>query len=81
MLNTISLTLPSFLFPGYLEIVKTPKGMSHPKWSKWGNLQFSTTAAFLALAHAKHSKSAESRAVAVQWARSQVDYAMGSRYA
>lgn len=63
---------------GYLEIVKTPKGMSRPKWSKWGNLQLSTTAAFMALSYAKHSSSSSLRASAVQWARSQVDYAMGS---
>ena len=64
---------------GYQEIVHTPKGMSYPKWSKWGNLQLSTTAAFLALTHAKHTSSASKRNSVVDWARSQVDYAMGSR--
>jgi hypothetical protein len=53
--------------------------MSYPKWSKWGNLQLSTTAAFLALTHAKHTSSASKRNSVVDWARSQVDYAMGSR--
>ena len=60
------------------EIVSTPKGMARPKWSKWGNLQLSTTASFLALAHAKHSTSADTRATAMDFARKQLDYAMGS---
>lgn len=59
--------------------MKTPKGMSRPKWSKWGNLQLSTTAAFLALTHAKHTKSAATKASALAWGRSQINYAMGSR--
>jgi hypothetical protein len=53
--------------------------MSRPKWSKWGNLQLSTTAAFLALTHAKHTKSAATKASALAWGRSQINYAMGSR--
>ncbi len=60
------------------EIRSTPKGMHYPKWSKWGNLQLSTTASFLALTHAKHSNSATVRREALQFARSQVDYVMGS---
>jgi hypothetical protein len=59
-------------------IRSTPKGMRHPNWSKWGNLQLSTTASFLAITHAKHSNSAAVRKEALQFARSQVDYAMGS---
>jgi len=59
-------------------IRSTPKGMHHPSWSKWGNLQLSTTASFLAITHAKHSNSAAVRKEALQFARSQVDYAMGS---
>lgn len=60
------------------DISKTPKGMHYPKWSKWGNLQLSTTAAFLALTHAKHSRTQSVRQTALGFARDQVDYAMGS---
>jgi len=64
---------------GHEEIIKTPKGLSFPKWSDWGNLPLATNAAFLALTHAKHTTSATSKSEAKKWARSQVDYAMGSR--
>lgn len=69
--------LKSWVMPSG-EIVKTHKGMHYPKWSNWGNLQLSTTASFLALTHAKHTKSATAKSSAINFARSQVDYAMGS---
>lgn len=52
--------------------------MSHAKWSSWGNLQQSTTAAFVALVRAKHMGRTSSPTDVISWARSQVDYAMGS---
>ena len=60
------------------DITTTPKGLHYPKWSKWGNLQLSTTAAFLALTHAKHSRTQSVRQSAMGFARDQIDYAMGS---
>jgi Glycosyl hydrolase family 9 len=65
---------------GYLDIVKTPKGMSRPRdrGYDWGTLRRTNNAGLAALAYAKHSKSSTTRTKAVQWARSQVDYSMGS---
>lgn len=62
---------------GFEDIVKTPKGMSRPSWSDWGNLQLSTASGFLALVCAKHSHSSSLSKSARKWAQSQVDYALG----
>lgn len=59
------------------EIRRTPNGMHYPKWSRWGNAQLSTTAAFAAAVHAKHTQSNTLRQSAVQFARDQLDYVMG----
>ena len=67
-------------YVGKFEIVKTKKGLSRPSWSSWGNLQLSTTAAYLALVFAKHSDNSKLAGKAEDWAKSQVDYALGSRY-
>ena len=69
--------LKSWILPSG-EIISTHKGMHYPKWSDWGNLQLSTTASFLALTHAKHTKSPTVRKSAIDFARYQVDYALGS---
>lgn len=62
---------------GKEDIVKTPKGMSRPSWSSWGNLQLSTSSGFLALVCAKYVQSSTLSKSASRWAQSQVDYAMG----
>lgn len=62
---------------GFQDVVKTPKGMSRPSWSAWGNLQFSTTSAFLALTSAKFTNSDTLSKDASKWAQTQVDYALG----
>ena len=63
---------------GFQEIVKTPLGMHYPAWNQWANLQFSTTAAFLALLHARTTPDADLRRLELDFARRQVDYALGS---
>jgi endoglucanase len=52
--------------------------MSHAQWSTWGNLGQSTTAAFVALVRALHLSDPHLQARTVAWARSQIDYALGS---
>lgn len=64
---------------GFYDIVKTPKGMSRLSWSKWGNLRMVNNAGLAATVYAKHAKSSTTKTKALQWARSQADYAMGSR--
>lgn len=63
---------------GFQEIVKTPLGMHYPAWNQWANLQFSTTAAFMALLHARTTPDADLRRLELDFARRQVDYALGS---
>ncbi len=63
---------------GFQEIVKTPLGMHYPAWNQWANLQFSTTAAFLAVLHAGTTPDADLRRLELDFARRQVDYALGS---
>lgn len=63
---------------GRESVVKTPKGLSYLKWSKWGNLRHANNAAFLALAYSKHIEQSSYRQEIQNWARSQVDYALGS---
>lgn len=74
----VSLTLWRFPLAGKYEIVKTPKGMSHPKWSKWGNLQLATSSAFAALVYSKYAECGPLKSSAESWAKSQIDYALGS---
>jgi hypothetical protein len=63
---------------GKHEIVKTPKGLSRPKWSEWGNLQLTTSSAFAALVYSKHAECGPLKSSAESWAKSQIDYALGS---
>ena len=63
---------------GVWSVVQTPKGLAYPSWSKWGNLRYATTAAMTALVHAKRNPDAAKRAAEVEFARRQVDYALGS---
>ena len=62
---------------GYQSIIKTPRGMHYPKWNAWANLQFSTTSASLALVTAKYTKDTAKRSSLINFAKSQVDYAIG----
>ncbi len=60
------------------EIYKTPKGMAY--CDQWGPLRYATTAAFVALSYAEHGKptSAEKKEQYRAFAKSQIDYALGS---
>lgn len=62
---------------GYQSIIKSPKGMHYPKWNVWANLQFSTTSASLALINAKYTRDGNKKDALKNYARSQVDYAIG----
>jgi hypothetical protein len=57
---------------------KTPKGLCIAPLGGWGNLRHATSAAFGMLLLAKCEPDAGKKAAAVAWARSQVDYALGS---
>ncbi|EFN55441.1 hypothetical protein CHLNCDRAFT_133737 [Chlorella variabilis] len=60
-------------------IVKTPKGLRLANWSKWGNLRYAANVAFTVLLRANQLPAgAPERASLLAFARSQVDYAMGS---
>ena len=63
---------------GFWGIIRTPKGMAYADWNKWGNLQMSTTSAFLMLVKAKYNPDPASKAAELQFAQTQVDYALGS---
>jgi endoglucanase len=63
---------------GFEGIVKTPKGLSRPSWSYWGSMQLSTTSGFLALVCAKSASFTRRARSTASWARSQIDYALGS---
>jgi endoglucanase len=63
---------------GFSSIVKTPKGMAYPSWSKWGNLRYATTAAMVAVAHAKNNPDGNQKAAELAFAQQQLDYALGS---
>lgn len=62
---------------GYQSIIKSPRGMHYPKWNAWANLQFSTTTASLALINAKYTKDSNKKSSLKNYAKSQVDYAIG----
>ena len=60
------------------DIVETSKGLRYPSWSEGGDLQLSTTASFLALLHAKHTKTDAVKNEAIAFAKSQIDFALGT---
>ena len=62
---------------GFWSVVRTPKGMVYPNWSKWGNLRYSTTSGMVAAMHARTNPDATQRAAELAFARSQLDYALG----
>ena len=63
---------------GYQDIVRTPLGMVYPRWNKWANLAFSTTASALASVTAKYTKDSQQRDTLLKFAQGQVDYALGA---
>lgn len=63
---------------GFWSIIETPKGMAYPMWSRWNNLHMASTAAMVALMHAKTNPDPVQRAGEIDFARSQLDYALGS---
>lgn len=63
---------------GFFSVVRTPKGMAYPSWSKWGNLRYSTTAAMVAVMHAKNNPDPNQKAAELAFAQQQLDYALGS---
>lgn len=63
---------------GFQSVVRTPKGLSRLSWSKWGNLRHANNAAFLALSYSSRINDRLNREKVREWARSQVDYALGS---
>ena len=63
---------------GFWSIVSTPKGMVYPDWSKSDNLHMATTAAMIAIMHAKTNPDPIQRSGEIEFARKQVDYVLGS---
>ena len=63
---------------GYKSIIKTPKGMAYPSFSKWGNLAFSSAAAALSTVTAKYTQDQALKSRLLDFARQQVHYIMGS---
>ncbi|KAL4457269.1 hypothetical protein ABPG75_012134 [Micractinium tetrahymenae] len=62
-------------------IVKTPLGMRRPNWSKWGNLRYASNAAMTLLLRASQlAQGGAERATLLGFAKSQVDYALGTSY-
>lgn len=59
-------------------IVKTPLGMRYPNWSKWGNLRYSSNAAFTMLLRAQQLAPGSKRTSLVTAAKETIDYALGS---
>ena len=55
-------------------VSRTPKGMSYPSWSQWGNLRFSANAAFMQLLYHRHTACP----ACIIFAKSQADYMLGS---
>lgn len=56
----------------------TPNGLCIAPLGGWGDLRYATSAAFGMLLQAKCEADPAKRAAAVAWAKSQVDYALGS---
>lgn len=63
---------------GTSSVTRTPKGMTHPSWSMWGNLQFSTTTSMLMLQDTIKNKNPSMRKGALKYAKREVDYVLGS---
>ncbi|PSC72455.1 Endoglucanase A [Micractinium conductrix] len=60
-------------------VTQTPGGLRRPVWSRWGNTRYSCNAAFVALLRAVQlSHTSQTRRSYVAFARSQLDYALGS---
>ena len=59
-------------------IGRTPMGLIYPMWNQWANEAFSTTSAALILISGKYTQDPTLRAQKIQFAQSQVDYALGS---
>jgi len=57
---------------------KTPQGLCIPPLGGWGNLRHATSAAFAMLIHAKCEDDPAKKSRSVSFAKSQVDYALGS---
>lgn len=57
---------------------KTSKGLCIAPLGGWGNLRHATSAAFASLLYAKCETDSSKRNAAIQFAKSQVDYALGS---
>ncbi|KAL4535098.1 hypothetical protein Ndes2526B_g06009 [Nannochloris sp. 'desiccata'] len=57
---------------------KTPKGLCIAPLGGWGNLRHATSAAFGALLYANCENDSSKRSDAIKFAKSQVDYALGS---
>ncbi len=71
--------LPSWLkADGTNSVTRTPKGMTHPSWSMWANLQFSSTTAMLMLQDVIGNKSPEMRKAELKYAQREVNYVLGS---
>ena len=64
---------------GFQSVIKTPLNMVYPAWSMWGNEAYSTTAAAVAAIVAKYTPDQEKKSVLLNFARSQTDYAIGSK--
>lgn len=63
---------------GFWSIIRTPKGLTMPSWSKWGNLRYANTAGMVVAMHARTNPNATEKAMELEFARSQIDYALGS---
>ncbi|KAL4516484.1 hypothetical protein Ndes2526B_g05083 [Nannochloris sp. 'desiccata'] len=71
--------LPTWLTAdGTNSVTRTPKGMTHPSWSMWANLQFSTTTAMLMLQDTIGNKSPPMRKAELKYATREVNYVLGS---
>lgn len=57
---------------------KTPEGLCVPPLGGWANLRHATSAAFAMLMYANCETDSTRRSNALSWAKSQVDYALGS---
>jgi hypothetical protein len=56
----------------------SPQGLAIPPLGGWGNLRHSSNAAFMMLLHAKYTPDAATRTACIQWAKTQIDYMLGS---
>jgi len=63
---------------GTYSITRTPKGMTYPSWSKWANLQFSTTSSMIMLQDTVKNKDSRIRDAGLKYAKREVNYVLGS---